>query len=226
MSRPRATPTSPRPAATFRSWPTAACAAAASSPRRSPAGADVADARVPAGPRRGGARAGHELGHGRPVADAAARDADQGRDASGRSSGSCSARRTSPTDRRTSSAPCASRWPRSAPGRSARCSASRWSTRRRPRPKASPGSGADDMTTSPRTTSRPPERPTRRSGPLLAVMVAAILAAVVAACSSTSAQAGWTFGPTLAPPSASAGASGAAPSSAASTAPVASPGPS
>ena len=36
----------------------------------------------------------HELGHGRPVADAPARDPDQGRARSGRSSGSCSARPT------------------------------------------------------------------------------------------------------------------------------------
>ena len=47
------------------------------------AGADVADDRIAAGPRRGGARPRHELGDGRPVADAAARDADPGRDASG-----------------------------------------------------------------------------------------------------------------------------------------------
>ena len=62
-----------------------------------------------------------------------------------RSSGSCSGRRTSPTARRTWWARCASRWPRSAPGRSARCSRSRWSTRRRSRPRASPGSGAAEQ---------------------------------------------------------------------------------
>ena len=44
------------------------------------AGRGRADDRVPAGPRRGGARSRHELGDGRAVADAAARDADQGRD--------------------------------------------------------------------------------------------------------------------------------------------------
>ena len=60
---------------------------------------------------------------------------------SARWSGSSSARPTSPTDRRTSSGRCASRWRPSAPGRSARCSGSRWSTRPRPRPRASPGSG-------------------------------------------------------------------------------------
>ena len=103
-----------------------------------------ADDRLAAGPRRGGARPRHELGDGRAVADAAARDAHQGRDGRHRSSGSCSARPTSPTGRRTSSARCASRWRRSAPGRSATCSGSRWSTRRRPRPRASPGSGAAD----------------------------------------------------------------------------------
>ena len=44
------------------------------------AGRRRADDRIAAGARRGGARSWHELGHGRPVTDAAARDADQGRD--------------------------------------------------------------------------------------------------------------------------------------------------
>ena len=58
--------------------------------------------------------------------------------------------RASPTAPRTSSGRCASRWPPSAPARSARCRPSRWSTRRRSRPRASPGS-------------EPAERPRRRS---------------------------------------------------------------
>ena len=102
------------------------------------------DAGFAAGPRRGGARSRHELGDGRAVADAAARDADQGRDRRLAWSGSCSAPPTSPTAARTSSAPSASRWRRWAPARSATCSASRWSTRRRPRPRASPGNAAAD----------------------------------------------------------------------------------
>ena len=58
------------------------------------AGADVADDRLAAGPRRGGARPRHELGHGRAVADPAraGRGSRSGRSA--RSSGSCSARPT------------------------------------------------------------------------------------------------------------------------------------
>ena len=52
-----------------------------------------------------------------------------------RSSGSCSARRTSPMGRRTWSGRSASRWPRSVPGRSATCRRSRWSTPRRCRPR-------------------------------------------------------------------------------------------
>ena len=87
---------------------------------------------------------GHELGHGRALADAAARHADQGRHDRAARAHPARARRTSPTAARTSSARCASRWPRSARGRSARCSGSRWSTRRRSRPRASPGSGAAD----------------------------------------------------------------------------------
>ena len=44
---------------------------------------------------------GHELGHGRPVAGAAARDADQGGDRRARWTRSSTVRRTSPTGRRT-----------------------------------------------------------------------------------------------------------------------------
>ena len=145
-----------------------------------------ADDRLAAGPRRGGARPRHELGDGRPVADPAARHADQGRDRRARSSGSCSVRRTSPTAARTWSARCASRWPRSGPGRSARCSGSRWSTRRRPRPRASPGSGAADR-------NEVSDPMTIRADPLRFAVLAVLVVALVTACGS-SAPVTWTFG--------------------------------
>ncbi len=87
---------------------------------------------------------GTNWGMAAPVADAAARDADQGRD--GRHAGADPVRAGARHRRlaRTWSAPSASRWPRSGRGRSATCSGSRWSTRRRSRPRASPGSGAAD----------------------------------------------------------------------------------
>ena len=71
---------------------------------------------------------------------------------------------------RTSSAPCASRWPPSAPGRSATCSGSRWSTPPRSAPRASPGSGDAEPGTGstgpPRAVDRVPMND-RRSGTLL-----------------------------------------------------------
>ena len=57
---------------------------------------------------------GHELGHGRAIAHAAPRDAHQGRHGRPARADPARARRTSPTARRTWSARCASRWPRSA----------------------------------------------------------------------------------------------------------------
>ena len=98
------------------------------------------DARLAAGARHGGARAGHELGHGRALADAAARDADQRADRRlaredpprpGRRDGRVREPdgRAAPVDGRARRADT-----------SARCSRSRWSTRRRSRPRASPGS--------------------------------------------------------------------------------------
>ncbi len=103
------------------------------------------DDRVAARACRGGAGTRDELGDGGAVADAAARDADQGRDGRARWNGSCSGRPGSPTGPRTCSARCASPWPRSARAPSATCSGSRWSTRRRPRPRASPGSATADV---------------------------------------------------------------------------------
>ena len=94
------------------------------------AGRGRRDARLAARACRGGARAGDELGHGRAVAGAAARDPDPGGDRRARSTRSSTAPRTSPTAPRTWWARCASRWRRSAPGRSPTCTTSRSSTRR------------------------------------------------------------------------------------------------
>ena len=67
-----------------------------------------------------------QLGHGRALADPAARHAHHDRGASCRWSRSCSARPPRPTAPRTWSAPCASRWPPWAPARSTRCIGWRW----------------------------------------------------------------------------------------------------
>ncbi len=64
-------------------------------------------------------------------------------------------------------------------GRSARCSGSRWSTPRPPRPKGSPGSGAAD---------RMRGHAVRTSFALVA------LVAMVAACTASPTASGWTFG--------------------------------
>ena len=58
------------------------------------AGADAADDRLPARARRGGTGPGHELGHGRTLADAAPRDAHHRSARSARWSASSSGRRT------------------------------------------------------------------------------------------------------------------------------------
>ena len=65
------------------------------------AGADAVMLGSPARPRRGGARARHELGDGRALAGPAARDPDQGRHGRADGADPVRARRTSPTARRT-----------------------------------------------------------------------------------------------------------------------------
>ena len=106
------------------------------------AGADVVMLGLAARARRRGTRPRDELGHGRARRRSCRAGRGSGSGPSGRWTRSSTVRPTSRTARRTSWARCASRWPRSVPGRSPTCTTSRSCTPRRSSPRASPGSCA------------------------------------------------------------------------------------